>query len=62
MWRDNMGKEDYWNKFTNSGNVFDYLAYKVQESKNECNKTQVGVDTNGAVNCCDGSYFNKRAW
>ncbi len=53
-----MGKEEYWNNFTNSGNVFDYLAYKVEDKhKKESSITQVGVDTNGAVNCCDRNNF-----
>lgn len=53
-----MGKEEYWNRFTNSGNVYDYLAYKVADRlKKDSSMMQVGVDTNGAVNCCDRNNF-----
>lgn len=53
-----MYEKEYWNLFTNSGNVFDYLAYKIEDKKNkELSATQVGVDTDGAVNYCDRNNF-----
>jgi hypothetical protein len=53
-----MYEKEYWSIFTNSGNVFDYLAYKIEDrNNNEVSVTQVGVNTDGAVNCCDRNNF-----
>ncbi|WP_143452737.1 hypothetical protein [Konateibacter massiliensis] len=53
-----MYEEDYWFLFTNSGNVFDYLAYKIEDrNKEEVSVTRVGVDADGAVSCCNRDNF-----
>lgn len=53
-----MYEKEYWNIFINSGNVFDYLAYKIENRKRkEVSVTRVGVNMDGAVNCCDGNNF-----
>ncbi|PXV93739.1 hypothetical protein C8E03_102514 [Lachnotalea glycerini] len=53
-----MYEEEYWNLFTDSGNVFDYLAYKIEDKhNNKLDNVQVGVNVNGAVNCCDRNNF-----
>jgi hypothetical protein len=53
-----MYEEEYWNLFTNSGNVFDYLAYKIEDKhRHEADIMQVGADTNGAINFSNRNNF-----